>query len=516
MAHPEVGFTASGMKAPVPTSPIRRSLILDLQTSPKKPPHPNTSSASTRLMVHKDTHLKSCLSLNSDIGDNTPGLGNQIQHPSFIVHDDIVSPNKHGLLGLNLKRVVTPANDEEYAHSHLALDSTLMENNNSSVSSLNSPPSYANEKSPKIGIDPVIMSSDGAPSSSTSSPGTNYSGALKSNSILNSLDRNKSPISLSERLEEGFQKLHLLIGITGCLAARKNMFLLIEKLFELYTHEKLEIQIILTETAELILKEKLPKFESLGVKIWYFDDSKHYYQASKAKAKKQELVRCADLNQKEPPKFLSSSLLTQYSLAYNLQRWTDVLLIAPLSANMMAKLINGLSDDLLTEVLHLWPAPLPPSQGVPRVTSPKDMTVLSNDQLLPKPIIAALALTGAMYAHPITKRQLILLQETYPNMSILKPVEKYVDVDGKITMGGMRAWREVVTFVMQKLGPPVENEDDEEDEEENADKEDEDDDNEDEINNSIGDKEIDEEAEGEYQDYDEDIDEEERKKANGK
>lgn len=504
-----------GMKAPVPKSPGRRSLLLDQQTSPKKSQNANPTSSSTRLMVHKDTHLKSCLSLNSDLGDNTPSLSNQVQHPSFVVHDDIISPNKHGLLGLNLKRVVTPAHDEEFAHSHLALVSAMMEttNTNSSVSSISSPPFLFAERSPQHGIDPVLLSNEvfespttGPASSSASSPGTNFSPTMGSNSILGTLERNKSPISLEEKIEKECQKLHLLIGVTGCLAARKNVFLLIEKLYELYTHEKLEIQIVLTETAEFILKEKISKFESLGVKIWYFNDSIKYFQKSKAKVRKQELARGVDAPPREPPKFISSSLLTQYSLAYNLQRWTDVLLLAPLSANMMSKLINGLSDDLLTEVLHLWPVPLPPAQGVPRLTSPKDMTVISNDQLLPKPIIAALALTGAMYSHPITKRQLIQLQETYPNMSILKPVEKYVDVDGKITMGGMRAWREVVEFVMQKLGPPVENEDDDDDdddENEEDDEEEEEDNNED--DNSKSEIELDEEAEGEYHDDDDDV-----------
>ena len=49
-------------------------------------------------------------------------------------------------------------------------------------------------------------------------------------------------------------------------------------------------------------------------------------------------------------------------------------------------------------------------------------------------------------------------------MTILKPVEKCVDMDGNIAMGGMRSWREVVDFVSKKLGPPPQEDEDDKDE----------------------------------------------------
>ena len=42
-------------------------------------------------------------------------------------------------------------------------------------------------------------------------------------------------------------------------------------------------------------------------------------------------------------------------LHIELTRWADCLLIAPLSANYMAKLALGLCDDLLTSVVRAWP-----------------------------------------------------------------------------------------------------------------------------------------------------------------
>jgi len=41
-------------------------------------------------------------------------------------------------------------------------------------------------------------------------------------------------------------------------------------------------------------------------------------------------------------------------LHIELKKWADCLLIAPLSANTLAKLSNGLSDNLLTLICRAW------------------------------------------------------------------------------------------------------------------------------------------------------------------
>jgi phosphopantothenoylcysteine synthetase/decarboxylase len=42
-----------------------------------------------------------------------------------------------------------------------------------------------------------------------------------------------------------------------------------------------------------------------------------------------------------------------------LTRWADCLVISPLSAHFLAKLANGLCDDLLTSVVRAWPTDKP-------------------------------------------------------------------------------------------------------------------------------------------------------------
>lgn len=41
-------------------------------------------------------------------------------------------------------------------------------------------------------------------------------------------------------------------------------------------------------------------------------------------------------------------------LHIELRKWADCFLIAPLSANTMAKIVNGLCDNLLTNVARAW------------------------------------------------------------------------------------------------------------------------------------------------------------------
>jgi len=67
-------------------------------------------------------------------------------------------------------------------------------------------------------------------------------------------------------------------------------------------------------------------------------------------------------------------------LHIELRRWADVLLIAPLDANTLAKIANGLSDNCLTCVWRAWdPA---------------------------RPTILAPAMNTLMWEHPLTQRHL--------------------------------------------------------------------------------------------------------------
>ncbi|XP_025066344.1 phosphopantothenoylcysteine decarboxylase isoform X4 [Alligator sinensis] len=67
-------------------------------------------------------------------------------------------------------------------------------------------------------------------------------------------------------------------------------------------------------------------------------------------------------------------------LHIDLRRWADLMLVAPLDANTLAKIANGICDNLLTCVIRAW-----------------DMT---------KPFLFCPAMNTAMWEHPITAEQI--------------------------------------------------------------------------------------------------------------
>src|SRR5437870_3555510 len=75
-------------------------------------------------------------------------------------------------------------------------------------------------------------------------------------------------------------------------------------------------------------------------------------------------------------------------LHIELRRWADVLVIAPLDANTLAKLANGLSDNCLTCVWRAWDAA--------------------------RPVVLAPAMNTLMWEHPLTVRHLRQLTSAQP------------------------------------------------------------------------------------------------------
>jgi phosphopantothenoylcysteine decarboxylase len=74
-------------------------------------------------------------------------------------------------------------------------------------------------------------------------------------------------------------------------------------------------------------------------------------------------------------------------LHIELRRWAHIMLVAPLSANTLAKVANGMCDNLLTSVIRAW-----------------DTTGLIDGKKAK--ILVAAAMNTAMWLHPVTKQQL--------------------------------------------------------------------------------------------------------------
>ncbi|XP_028136144.1 phosphopantothenoylcysteine decarboxylase [Diabrotica virgifera virgifera] len=71
-------------------------------------------------------------------------------------------------------------------------------------------------------------------------------------------------------------------------------------------------------------------------------------------------------------------------LHIELAKWADLLLIAPLDANTLAKISNGICDNLLTCAVRAWD--------------------------LSKPLVFCPAMNTKMYEHPLTAKQIEILK----------------------------------------------------------------------------------------------------------
>ena len=108
-------------------------------------------------------------------------------------------------------------------------------------------------------------------------------------------------------------------------------------------------------------------------------------------------------------------------LHIELCKWADVLVIAPLSANTLAKMANGICDNLLTCVVRAWRN---------------------------KPIIVAPAMNTYMWNNPLTMRHITTIKEIY-GATIIPPVEKKL-VCGDVGIGAMNSVDTIVQ-TLQKM-----------------------------------------------------------------
>lgn len=117
-------------------------------------------------------------------------------------------------------------------------------------------------------------------------------------------------------------KCNLLIGVTGSIACKR-----LPEIINLFTQTKhFNIKVILTSTATLFLKQfiDLNTFETnFKIKLYY---------------------DCDDLY----------NIKKEIPIHIELRKWANTLLLVPLTANTLAKISNGICDNLLTMVVRSW------------------------------------------------------------------------------------------------------------------------------------------------------------------
>ncbi|KAF8435225.1 flavoprotein [Terfezia claveryi] len=112
-------------------------------------------------------------------------------------------------------------------------------------------------------------------------------------------------------------------------------------------------------------------------------------------------------------------------LHIELRKWADMLLIAPLSADCLSKMVGGRVDGLLGGVVRTWD--------------------------VEKSMVVVPAMDVFMWKHPMTGVQVNALKGSFEWVKVLEPVEQsFMRVD--VGTDVMARWRDVVEYVVKELG----------------------------------------------------------------
>ena len=241
-------------------------------------------------------------------------------------------------------------------------------------------------------------------------------------------------------------KVHLLLAASGSVATIK----LPEIVSALARHPNLSIRLVLTASAARFLAGQTPEQPTLS-RLAHLPNVDGLYtdEAEWSPAWKRgapilhiELRKCIVPLPEPVPYGCLLSLEDKVEVEQCnplTQPGADLLVIAPLSANTLAKITNGLCDDLLSSIVRAW-----------------DTTGIVDGRGRRR-ILVAPAMNTCMWRHPITGRQLRVLEEEWGGAAedgwfdVLRPIEKTLAC-GDTGDGAMKAWQDVVAEIERRLG----------------------------------------------------------------
>ncbi|CDZ98138.1 Membrane coat complex Retromer, subunit VPS5/SNX1, Sorting nexins, and related PX domain-containing proteins [Phaffia rhodozyma] len=180
--------------------------------------------------------------------------------------------------------------------------------------------------------------------------------------------------------------LHVLIITTGSVASVK-LPLIVQALLK---NENISVQVIATEASLTFFEPQEAEAVGKGVKVW-----------------------------RDRDEWATWNKIGDPILHIELRRWADLVLVAPCSANSLAKIAGGLCDNLATSVL--------------RALEPSTPTYLFP------------AMNTHMYFHPLTAKHLRVVEQEI-GYNVRGPVGKTLAC-GDIGLGAMLEWKDIVHLV---------------------------------------------------------------------
>jgi phosphopantothenoylcysteine decarboxylase len=227
------------------------------------------------------------------------------------------------------------------------------------------------------------------------------------------------PFKAADHVNDG--KYHLLIASTGSVATIKlpNIIQALSK------YENLSIRVLLSESAAEFLRGQ---------------SAEQPFLFQIAQAKNVEAIY-RDANEWRKPWVRGDNILH-----IELRRWADMMVIAPLSANSLAKLAMGMSDNLVSSVARAWD-----TTGLIDGIREGIKLGTQTDQGAKKAIMIAPAMNTAMWNHPATKKHLVVLSNEWGLntggwFEVLWPIDKGLACGDK-GGGAMKEWKEIVTEI---------------------------------------------------------------------
>ena len=212
-------------------------------------------------------------------------------------------------------------------------------------------------------------------------------------------------------LARGDGKVHLLLAASGSVATIK----IPQIINGLASHSNLSIRLVLTSSAEHFLAGQSPEQPTLAEVRRLPNVDGIYTDAAEWT---RPWTRGAPI------------------LHVELRRWADVMVVSPLSANTMAKMVAGLCDNLLLSVFRAWDA---------------DGSIDG----VKKKIVVAPAMNTAMWRNPVTAKHVRTLEEDWGGVDgwveVLRPISKGLACKD-VGDGAMVEWEEIVAVVEAKLG----------------------------------------------------------------
>lgn len=230
----------------------------------------------------------------------------------------------------------------------------------------------------------------------------------------------KQPLNASDHFNDG--KYHLLLAATGSVATIKIPNIL----RSLSQYDNLSIRVLLSESAAHFLQAQAEEQPAL-------------FQI--------ENIKNVDAIYLDADEWRKPWIRGDSILHIELRRWADLMVIAPLSANSLAKLALGLSDNLVTSVVRAWDA-----TGM--IDAPRnDLRKTYGDK---KVIMVAPAMNTAMWSHPVTASHMRMLDTEWAIekggwYEVLRPIEKQLAC-GDTGSGAMHDWNGIVASIERKLG----------------------------------------------------------------